>query len=292
MRSHLTLVVSALAALLLPLEALACQLLCVKEASAVDIRQYPATVHYTVTFSSPMLTCGDYVDQLQDSLLPAETWLGMERFLVYGADSRTVGYDLTVQSYEACRALAGNPAPAADGSVTLTNEVSAHNQYQDLTTTCTRQVLCWPPGGGATRTPGWWKNRVDALAACVATGVDLGFTQVTTVEQALGFLWANEGRYDGLAKARLKLGKHLLVATCNVRLLGGVPGEFTLAGAATLAEGTSCTSMVTLASTIDGFNNLFDEVVFPEGFDPGPAYGAEAKKMAVMPVIANGTCTP
>lgn len=293
MRFQRLLVVSLLALLAAPLQALACPLECVKEANAVDVRQYPATVRYHVTFSSPLLDCGDYVDALSDSLLPAGTFDPMLPFLVYGPYTQAVDYGLTVESYEHCRALAGGAAPAADGSVALVNVVTAHNQYQGHTTTCRREVTCWPEGGGgATRTPGWWKNRVDALAACVAVPVDLGCLQVSTVEQALGFLWASEGRYAGLDKARLKLGKHLLVATCNVRLLGGVPSDFTLAGAAAVLAGTDGAAMVSLASTIDAFDNLFDEVALPDGFDPGPAYGNEAKKLAAPPTFPAGSCLP
>lgn len=292
--SHRTsLVAAVLAAVLLPTAALPCPLTCVKEASAIDVRQYPATIQYQVTFSSPLAGCGDYVDRMADSLLPAGAFDSVLPFLVIGPDPQSVNYPLTVDSYQHCQALAGGAAPGADGSILLTNVVTAHMQYQGLTMTCSRQVSCWPPGeGGATRTPGWWKNRVDALAACVSEPVDLGCLSVSTVERALGFLWANEGSYAGLAKARLKLGKHLLVATCNVRLLGGVPADFTLAGAAALLAGTDAAAMIALASTIDAFNNQFDEVAFPAGFDPGPAYGMEAKRMAVMPSFPAGACAP
>jgi hypothetical protein len=50
--------------------------------------------------------------------------------------------------------------------------------------------------------------------------------------------------------------------------------------------------MTDLASVIDAFNNRFDDVALPPGFNPGPSYGVTAKTMALAPVFPAGVCSP
>lgn len=287
-------VVGLLAALLLSSEAWACPLECTKEANAAWIAQYPATVQYTVSVSCPWKGYHDVIGTLTDSLMgsafaPTLPWEMRE-----GPDGITYppvlySYQYAFASFEACKAAPGAFANG-DGTWTVPNVVNGTAVWHQSSFTCSANVVCKPPGGGATRTPGWWKNRVDALSACVAGGVDLGYGRVTTVQQALGLLWANEGSYSGLDKARLKLAKHTLVAYCNSSLLGGAPADFSVAQAVALLAGHDCGAMVSLAGLVDAFNNQFDEVSLPAGFDPGPSYGTAAKKMALAPVFPAGSC--
>lgn len=277
-----------LASLVVSGSAWACPLECTKAADATWIGTYPATVQYTVRVSCPWAEHADYIATLTDSLLGAAFQPELPAIVVAGTD-KIYGYDLAIPSYEACRALPGAQV-GADGVVTVPNVVAGTTAMLGSSFTCQAAVACKPPGGGATRTPGWWKNRVDALAACVAGGVDLGYARITTVGEALGLLWANEGSYAGLDKARLKLARHTLVATCNAALLGGVPEGFSLAQAVALLASDDCAGMLALQPLVDAFNNQFDEVQLPAGFDPGPASGVAARRLAVPPTFPAGTC--
>jgi len=74
---------------------------------------------------------------------------------------------------------------------------------------------------------GFWKVHEDAVAACVAAGpVDLGIATVRTQADFEGVLWGSPDKFQcGEARSRLDkerfiLARKLLVATCNVRVLG------------------------------------------------------------------------
>lgn len=286
-----------------PVRGLACEIWCTNEVSDgnTTITQYPATVDFKLTFTIEA-GGGDFLVKIRSSVLADDFFDGQQVepwypgvFVANHATqaSPVFTYSVAIPSYDACVALAGPDAPiGADGSVTLVNVITADNYFPDnLPPRCEASIICKPAGFGATRTPGWWKNRVDALAACVAGGVDLGYTTVTSVEQALGLLWTDEGAHSGIDKARLKLAKHTLVAYCNTTLFGAVPSDFTIAEAVSNLASTDCGAMLALYGTIDAFNNRFDDVLLPPGFDPGPAYGVAAKRMAQAPVFPAGACS-
>jgi hypothetical protein len=214
----------------------ACQISCTKEVvgDITTITQYPATIQYKVTFSIAP-GGGDYLTKIHDSLLPAnffdgqqvEPWEPGVPVMNNGIFlSPVFTYSLEIPTFADCARRAGAD-PETASSATLMNYVSAENLFypSNLPPSCQASIVCKRSGSGATRTPGWWKNRVDALTGCVAGGVNLGYGTVTTVEQALGLLWADEGAYIGLDKARLKLARAALVAHCNETTLA--PGRST-----------------------------------------------------------------
>ncbi len=287
-----------------PASALACQIYCTNQVvdGASTVATYPATVQFQLNFTIEP-GGGDFLVEILSSVMPPDFFDGQQVPSYYPGvpvmnhevqASPTFDYSLLIPSYEACLAMPG-AILGTDGSVTLANVVTAENYFpSNEPPTCAADIVCLPPPveeAGPTRTPGWWKNRVDALSACVAGGVNLGYATITDVRVALGLLWADEGLYTGLDKARLKLAKHTLVAYCNSSLLGAVPGDFSIADAVSLLGGTNCAGMLALYGTIDEFNNRFDDVALPAGFNPGPSYGVTAKNMAILPAFPAGTCS-
>jgi hypothetical protein len=74
---------------------------------------------------------------------------------------------------------------------------------------------------------GFWKVHEEPLSLCVAAGpVELGVATVRTMADFEGILWGSPAEFadgskrSGLDKERFLLARKLLVATCNVRVLG------------------------------------------------------------------------
>jgi hypothetical protein len=141
---------------------------------------------------------------------------------------------------------------------------------------------------------------VQALQACLDSGpIDLGFLGVTSIEAALGLLWGSPASFDTgekrdqLEKARFILARQTLVGICNQRLFGSSPTPTDLLTQAVSAlGGTNCSSMLSLASSVDAFNNSGDSVAFPAGFDPGAATPQTAASLADDPTAPTSeTCS-
>lgn len=262
-----------------------------KTADASAINSYPATIHYTLNF-----TCNFFdnciSNQLDDSLVGPLATPQSPRTFPIGSSSISYSYD--VASYEACAAAAG---VSPNGPVSLPNVVTGTVMFglpgpaDGPITSCQTVVTCNPPtSGGPTRTLGFFKTHVDALSSCIGMGsINLGFGTVTNLGQALWLLWADPSNFTAVAKARLLLGRQVLVAVCNDRLFDTESGD--LSDAISLLGGTQCALMKSMTSDVDAFNNSGDLIAFPAGFDPGSADPALAQSLIGSFSIPNATCT-
>lgn len=304
MARHARLVALVLAVLGVPGAALACPLYCEKSVNANEITG-ATTLTYQVKVACPWTGGNDVLsgisDSFEGSILPAGFFADqLQGANVYEGSPRLVGYEIPLD-YDLCRALALDGQPFAtlleDGTVLLKNTVTLRATYLmtesgPWTSSCDQTVVCRPPsdGTGATRTIGFYKNHLTALTACLAGDVvDLGFTRVTTVGQALGILWAVPSRYSGLASARLLLGRQLLAAQCNVENFGAEPGGFTVAGAIETLRDCDADAMLRLAIKVDAFNNAGDLVAMPTGFEEPGLSKTAALKLATDPGLTS-TC--
>jgi uncharacterized repeat protein (TIGR01451 family) len=120
-------------------------------------------------------------------------------------------------------------AEVEDGFVgSTTNEacVATDTFDADETNNCDDQTTRIT--AGATRTIGYWKTHPEALEYCLDfEPIELGFTRVDDVEDALAVLKSNIaqcpddlGKRSRLGKARLQAGRQVLALICNDRVLG------------------------------------------------------------------------
>jgi hypothetical protein len=270
----------------------ACPLACELTVSDSTITE-PATVTYSVRLYCPTdPPHEDWVNTLSDTFgtdfsarLPID--VAGPNFSVL--ESYPVSLD-----YQKCLALPG-AIVAPDGQVTVTNTVIGTSAWFVNTFSCPAVVTCEPPqtGNGATRTIGYYKTHSKVLEACVAGGVNLGYTTVASLDDALGLLWAEPSAFTGVAKARLLLGRQLLVAMCNEKLFGAVPADSVLESDALAAlTGTDCAAMKGLATSVDAFNNSNDDVALPTGLDASLlANTGKPEPIPAAPVFG-GACTP
>lgn len=279
------------------------ELACEKTVNGVSeyaIQGYPATLHYQFTIFNTHPTDSSLVQSAEDPLLkpygfsftPAPpVWIPV-------GGSLTDDFNLTIADEQACLRLA-----AADGTVDRVIENTFTAAWEWAAATCSARVICpeTPPNSGATRTMGFFKTHERALEACLASGpVDLGFVQISSLEQALGLLWGSPARYsDGarrseLDRARFLLGRQTLVGICNQRLFGTVPSPSNLLMQAVSAlAGTQCSLIMSLESQVTAFNESGDNRSFPSGFVPGPATPRHAQTIADDPTMPSGqSCTP
>lgn len=264
------------------------------------VTSYPATLHYEFTVTNSHPTDTSIYTSAADAYLTGFSFQPPAPYAVPVGQSVMNTFDVTLNSAEECKALADS-----DGAVD-----SAFNNVFTVTwdgggqASCSAQVTCEeqpppPEEGGATRTPGFYKTHIDALSECIAEPVDLGFITISTIEEALGLLWAVPAKYESgdkrseLDKARFILARHTLVATCNVRLFGTSPTPTDLIDDAIAAlAGTDCGLMHDLAEDVDAFNNSGDDEGFPAGFEAGPATPQQAKEMGDDPTSpSGGVCT-
>jgi hypothetical protein len=262
-----------------------------KTADVSEVSSYPATVHYALNFWCDFVTdCTS--TQLYDTLIGALATPEAPRTFTLGSSSINYSYDIL--SYEDCAASAGVPA---SGPVSLVNAVTGtvmyglHGPEDGPITGCQTVVTCNPPTtGGPTRTLGFFKTHVDALNSCIGMGsINLGFDTVTEIGQALWVLWADPSKFTNVAKARLLLGRQVLVAECNSRLFETQFGG--MSSAVSMLGGTQCALMKSMASDADAFNNAGDLMAFPAGFNPGSADPAWAKSLIGTFSIPSATCT-
>lgn len=303
MRIGTRIFLAAAAAVLLHGTAEACELACVQTATASEITG-PAAVTFDLEVSCITPETADGIASLSSSFeLPAGTllpegtvgslfpigdpgWLGIR--LDYGVSALR---RYTAQlDYESCKLQPG-AVIAPDGTVTVHNVVTGMPWVHQVAFECSTPIVCRPPatGTGATRTIGFWKTHLEALERCIEGGVDLGFGALTR-DQALGILWANPGRYEGLQKATILLGRQLLAASCNVSQFGASPADFSIAGAVAAISARDCGAMAALYPTVDAFNNQNDNVALP--FDVGSSIGVGARELAGDPGLPAGTCAP
>lgn len=256
----------------------------------VTVSTYPADVEVRITISNTHLTSPSTALAVEITGLPEENGLFSPPFTLPVGGSQTATMNIHIDSYEQCLQLAAMDYVTDS---TLNNTVKVI--WDQGSAQCGAQLMCQPPdnqppGGGATRTMGFFKTHEQALQACVAEGpIDLEIATVDSLEDALGLLWASPARYESGAprsewdRDALLLARQLMVAICNERLFDADLSDTLLADSLEALGGTDCSLMTELASELDAFNNSNDEVSFPEGFDPGPATPRHAESIADDP---------
>lgn len=145
------------------------------------------------------------------------------------------------------------------------------------------------PEPRVTRDEGFFKVHELALQQCLEVEpVDLGsLGTVSTLEQALGVLWASPSLYHSgeprtpLDTARLLLARQVLVAECNVRLFGSPPRPSVLLenGRVGLSS-TQCPGIGALRAVLREQNVEGREEPLPWDIDAGPATPAHAQSIA------------
>jgi uncharacterized repeat protein (TIGR01451 family) len=152
---------------------------------------------------------------------------------------------------------------------------------------------------GATRTIGYWGNRPNFVASCLAANngvINLGFVTIknetydnevdgvggpdkdhrveTGLSMALGILNSNVAKFTNhqhrtsLGQARAQASRQVLAAICNKTLLGTIP-SFNLTTAVQTLAGTNIQAILQVGDAADDFNNSGDQVSI--GINPGPA---------------------
>lgn len=271
----------------------------VNSQASVTVEQFPATLSYDLTVTEAWCVycagqpendwchtlcpggqpSGTYsvLETQSDGILAAFSgapipWAAAVPFVLTNGADVTTNVTFTLGSYADCaqRAAAAGIAPdAATGLIVITDLFRITWSSQGAPpyfAECSVPVTCLPPQG-PTRTIGYFRTHPAAVAACVASPVNLGFMTVAAgnANAALGLLGANPARYDDgtkrstLDQARILLGRQLLAAICNDRLFGSSPADPELVGAAqaALASGT-CTNLSWLQGQLDAFNNSGD----------------------------------
>ncbi|MGA9524782.1 MAG: hypothetical protein WBV82_25210 [Myxococcaceae bacterium] len=249
--------------------------------SVYEVAGYPTTLHYELEVHNIHPSLPSKVLELEDPLLE-------ERGFRFNPDveyelpvhgKQTYAYDVVLDSVEKCMQLAANdgtPDEFIDSALKVGWDLGEHQ--------CSARVACakLPPFCGPTRSLGFFKVHLKALEACIDQGeIDLGpgFTKITSLEKALGLLWASpEQTASDLEKARLLLARQTLVAHCNDKLFGIASDKIDEANAA--LKDKVCTDMAALADELDAFNRSGETQPYPPGFDPGDAKPKQASDMA------------
>jgi hypothetical protein len=261
--------------------------------SLLEVTSYPTTLHYEFTVINDHPSDPSVYTDVSDPSLAGFAFDPPAPYEVPVGQSVTDTFDVVLSSPEQCSSLAAADGIADDAFVNTFTVTWESGQA-----VCSARVDCAapPPAGGATRTPGFYKTHVDAMAQCLEGGpIDLGFLTIATLEEALGLLWAVPAKYESgehrskLDKARFILGRHTLVATCNERLFGTEPTPATLiADAVAALASTDCALMMELAALVDAFNNSGDDEPLPDGFVAGPATPRAAAGMGDDPTSPSG----
>jgi hypothetical protein len=141
-------------------------------------------------------------------------------------------------------------------------------------------------GGGATRTPGFWKTHYYiaeyVFNNCPDTdpNLDLGWTHVENIDEMMAIFWAQKAKLNKLCKARLQASFHFMAAVLNDCMPGGLDFEsftgLTKQGVADILGGCDEGAITGLIEDLGAYNEFGDdvEVVFPAGLT---AYNAQPK---------------
>jgi hypothetical protein len=258
-----------------------------------EVSSYPMTLHYEFEIcniaSEPSTALSAEDPALNYSFEPAAP------FTLEVDECISDSLEMDVQSEAHCLELA-----ALDGVADNRLDNGFFVTWDTGGSQCWATIKCMPGPdpdpdpdlpGMATRTPGFYKNHLDALSACLASGpMDLGILTVDSMEAALGLLWGSPAMYDSggkrsdIDRARFLLARHLMVGVCNERLFGTPTDPPDLLESAVQAiTGTDCALMHDLKDDIDAYNNSGTSEDFPEGFEKGPATPQQASGMADDP---------
>jgi hypothetical protein len=130
-------------------------------------------------------------------------------------------------------------------------------------------------GGGASRTPGYWKNH-SYMAECMFNmcypdGIDFGWTYVNDVNDLMAIFLAKKAKLSKPCQARLHLSFLMGAAILNDCLPNGLPFEShtgeTFAGLAAIMAGCDVAAIKAKIGIVGGYNEFGDEVeiIWPGG---------------------------
>jgi len=159
-------------------------------------------------------------------------------------------------------------------------------------------AVCSAPGG-ATRTPGFWKNHCiyaeHVFEVHCGGSFNLGFTEVNDINDLLGYLFANPAQNtDGskradLCKARIKAVYQAIPALLNNCLENGGTLPKTPAEIAAILAGTNISAINNLHNMLDEYNNSGDWVEIIESHDVD-IYVSTPQDCAARADIAGADC--
>ncbi|NTX58019.1 hypothetical protein HUA74_20875 [Myxococcus sp. CA051A] len=271
--------------------------------SSVQVTTYPFTANFSFQVNNIHPTLPSILLTAADPLLVLEgfSFIPPPPVVIPVGQSVTSNFALTINSYDDCRTLA-----LLDGLVDDHIDNVFTSGFDLGSSLCTARITCVQPPPEvctATRTLGFYKSHISAVQQCLAGGpIPLGSIGiVATLPGAEGLLWGDPAKYPitGLPRSQLDrirflVARQMLVATCNQRLFGGltVPPNL-LALVLTALGSVDCTTLETLNTQLDAYNNSCDAGAFPGGFDPGPATPQAAQALAVDFTIPTGLiCIP
>jgi hypothetical protein len=123
-------------------------------------------------------------------------------------------------------------------------------------------------GGGATRTPGYWKTH-SYMAECMfdecyPDGIDFGWTYVEDIADLMAVFHAKKAKLNKICQARLQLSFHMGAAILNDCLPNGLPFEShtgeTFAGLAAIMAGCDVKAITDKIGIVGGYNEYGDDV--------------------------------
>lgn len=272
--------------------------------ASVQATTYPFTANFSFQVNNVHPTLPSILLTAADPLLVLEgfSFIPPPPVVIPVGASVTSNFAVTLNSYDDCRTLALLDGLADDN---IDNVFTAG--FDLGSSLCTARIACVPPPvdvcANATRTLGFYRNHISAVQQCLAGGpIPLGSIGiVATLPGAEGLLWGDPDTYpitglprSELDRVRFLAARQMLVSTCNQRLFGGVTVPPNLLALVLTALGTvDCTTLNTLATQLDTYNNSCDSAAFPVGFDPGPLTPAAAQALAVDFTIPTGLiCIP
>jgi hypothetical protein len=153
--------------------------------------------------------------------------------------------------------------------------------------------------GGATRTPGFWKTHYyiakHVFENCedIDPNLDLGWTQVSNVNEMMAIFWASKAHQDKLCQLRIQASFHAMAAILNNCLPDGQGlslegylssncSDFNTTDIPAVLGGCDEEAIKDLTSCLAGYNEEGDEVevTFPMGIEAYNAQPKYAREMA------------
>lgn len=264
----------------------------IDDAAVRELDDFPARVHVSTTVTNTHPTDVSRADSVKDDWMER---LGLSfspaaPFSLDVGKSVTFDFKAAIESSAQCAKAAR--AQACAGRFDDTFEVD----FDGGVAQCRARVICAPavgeasgvcePRKGIAHGLSFWKTHEKIVSACLAQGpIDLGIATVSTVADAEGVLWGSAKGRKKLDRMRLVLARELLVATCNVRVLGAqwASADEPMQALAVLS-GTACRE-------VEKFNlalKLDQDCEEGRKVDAGAADAQHAQSMAADPIALSG----
>jgi len=266
---------------------------------------YPFTANYSFKVTNVHPTLPSILLTATDDVLSSEgfTFTPPPPVSIPVNGSLTSNFALQIGSYDECLTIAemdGVADTRIDNVFTVTFDLGAYMCAASLT--CEREQPPPVECTNATRTLGFFKNRILTVTQCLALGpINLGaIGTISTLPAAEGILWGSPAKYpqggtrSQLDRLRFLLARQTLVGICNQRLFGATPDPASLLTDAVAALNTTqCDVISPLINDVDAFNNGCDSFPLPANFVPGPSTPQAAQALAVDPTSNSGqSCSP